>query len=155
VPLSLCHLLNFSFNCSIVNICLTSAFFLFRTSTTRHPISQGRLLGDRRAMNGNRHSLERVSPAELYNVITAASSQDPSRVQAATTRLKEMLLLGGTYDALQDIAAQKPLSLAIRQQSIIQFKNVVTSHWKSRKSAPLSHYLHFPLLITPHQITLR
>jgi hypothetical protein len=100
-------------------------------------------------MNGNRYSLERVSAAELYNVLTAASSQDPSRVQAATTRLKEMLILGGTYDALQEIAAQKSLSLTIRQQSIIQFKNVVTSHWKSRKSAPLSHQLQFSLLIYP------
>ena len=95
-------------------------------------------------MNGSRNSLESVSTAELYNVLTAASSQDLSRVQAATTRLKEMLLLGGTYDALQEIAAQKSLPLPIRQQSMIQFKNVVTIHWKSRKSVPLS-----PSLIVP------
>jgi hypothetical protein len=81
-----------------------------------------------------------VSPSELYDVISAAASQDPSRIQASTQRLKEMLQLSGSYDALHEIAAQKSLPLQVRQQSIIQFKNVALIHWRSRKSAPcLTH----------------
>jgi len=86
-------------------------------------------------MNRTGAVLENVSPTELYDVISAAASQDPPRVQASTKRLKEMLELSGTYDALHEIAARKSLPLPVRQQSIIQFKNVALFHWKSRKSA--------------------
>ena len=80
-------------------------------------------------------NVEHVSPQELYDVMTAASSQDPAQIQESSKRLKQMLDMFGTFDALQEIAAQRTVPLIIRQQSIIQFKNAALGHWKSRKSA--------------------
>lgn len=77
--------------------------------------------------------VEAVSPQELFQVITNAASQDPSLVQQSSERLKEMLSMSGTFDALHEIAAQKNLSLFVRQQAIIQFKNSALGHWKARK----------------------
>jgi hypothetical protein len=77
--------------------------------------------------------VESVSPAELYEVIVGACSQDISRVQASSKRLKEMVDMFGTYDALQEIASRKDFPLSVRQQAIIQFKNTVVNHWRSRK----------------------
>ena len=74
-----------------------------------------------------------VSPAELYEVIVAACSQNFSQIQASGQRLKQMLEMFGTFDALQDIAARPNTPLPIRQQAIIQFKNTVVNHWRSRK----------------------
>lgn len=79
--------------------------------------------------------VENVSPGELYEVMTAAASQDPTQVQASSKRLKQMLDMFGTFDALHEIAAQRTVPLAVRQQSIIQFKNAALNHWRSRKSA--------------------
>lgn len=76
---------------------------------------------------------ETFSPEELYDVVCGAASQDPRQVQASAARLKELLELPGAYDTLHEIAAQKTVPLAVRQQSIIQFKNAALSHWKSRK----------------------
>ncbi|KAF8076536.1 armadillo-type protein [Lyophyllum atratum] len=78
-------------------------------------------------------NVEHVSPTELYDVMTAASSQDPSRVQASSKRLQQMLDMFGTYEALHEIAAQRTIPLVIRQQAIIQFKNAALGHWRSRK----------------------
>ncbi|GLB33947.1 putative ARM repeat-containing protein [Lyophyllum shimeji] len=78
-------------------------------------------------------NVQHVSPTELYDVMTAASSQDPSRIQASSKRLKQMLDMFGTYDALHEIAGQRTVPLAIRQQAIIQFKNAALGHWRSRK----------------------
>lgn len=91
----------------------------------------------------NRHAptglvVETVSPAELFEVISGCAAQDPARIQASSTRLKSMLEMSGTYDGLHEIAAQKTLPLAIRQQSLIQFKNAALNHWKSRKLAALN-----------------
>ncbi|KAF9569336.1 ARM repeat-containing protein [Agrocybe pediades] len=77
--------------------------------------------------------VDSVSPEELYEVIVGASSQDFARMQASTQRLKQMLEMFGAYDALQDIASRKEIPVEIRQQAMIQFKNVVTNHWRSRK----------------------
>lgn len=77
--------------------------------------------------------VETVSPAELYEVITSACSSDQARVVASGKRLKEMLEMFGTFDALHDIASQRNQPLPIRQQAIIQFKLAALSHWKSRK----------------------
>jgi hypothetical protein len=74
-----------------------------------------------------------VSPDELYAVITGATSQDYAQVQASSKRLKELLVLFGTFDGLSEIAAQKNLPLQVRQQAIIQFKNNALNHWRSRK----------------------
>ncbi|KAG6830842.1 hypothetical protein H0H92_014494 [Tricholoma furcatifolium] len=78
-------------------------------------------------------NVENVNPQELFDVLNAASSQDPSQLQPSSKRLKEMLDMFGTYDALSDIATQRSCSLAVRQQAIIQFKNSALSHWRSRK----------------------
>ncbi|KAF8351332.1 armadillo-type protein [Amanita rubescens] len=77
--------------------------------------------------------VETVSPQELFQVITNAASQDPTLVQQSSERLKEMLSMSGTFDALHEIASQKHLSLYVRQQAIIQFKNAALGHWKARK----------------------
>ena len=74
-----------------------------------------------------------VSPAELYEVIVAACSQNLSQIQASGHRLKQMLEMFGTFDALQDIAARPNTPLPIRVQAVIQFKNTVVNHWRSRK----------------------
>ena len=77
--------------------------------------------------------VQTVSPAELYETIVGASSQDVTQVQASSQRLKQMLETFGAYDALQEIAARPDVPLIIRKQAIIQFKNVVVHHWRSRK----------------------
>ncbi|KAJ7129521.1 armadillo-type protein [Mycena epipterygia] len=77
--------------------------------------------------------VQTVSADEVYQVMTGAASQDPALFQASSARLKEMLDMFGIYDALHEIAAQRAVTLQIRQQSIIQFKNSALSHWRSRK----------------------
>lgn len=77
--------------------------------------------------------MQTVSPAELYDVIVAVSSQDFSQVQASSQRLKQLVDTFGAYDALQEIAARRDIHLAVRKQAIIQFKNVVINHWRSKK----------------------
>ncbi|PPQ99043.1 hypothetical protein CVT24_003603 [Panaeolus cyanescens] len=78
-------------------------------------------------------NVQTVSREELYQVITAASSQNISAIHASSQRLKEMLDMYGCYDALQELAANSTLPLAMRQQAIIQFKNAVVGHWRSRR----------------------
>ncbi|TDL29402.1 ARM repeat-containing protein [Rickenella mellea] len=77
--------------------------------------------------------VQTVSYEELYNVVCGASSTNPTIVTESSLRLKAMLEMSGTFDALSIIATQKQVPLAVRQQSIIQFKNNALSHWRSRK----------------------
>lgn len=86
-------------------------------------------------MNGLRLGvkIETVSRDELFNVILGAASQDPAQLQASAKRLKEMQDMFGTFDGLSEIACQRSLPLAVRQQSIIQLKNGISGHWRSRK----------------------
>jgi hypothetical protein len=77
--------------------------------------------------------MQTVSPAELYDAIVAASSQDFTQVQASSQRLKQLVDTFGAYDTLQEIAARRDINLAVRKQAIIQFKNVVINHWRSKK----------------------
>ncbi|KAJ3548466.1 hypothetical protein NMY22_g1252 [Coprinellus aureogranulatus] len=77
--------------------------------------------------------VETVDPVELYEVITGACSSDQARIIASGKRLKEMLEMFGTFNALHDIASQRNQPQPIRQQAIIQFKLAALSHWKSRK----------------------
>ncbi|KXN86407.1 Importin-11 [Leucoagaricus sp. SymC.cos] len=77
--------------------------------------------------------VQTVDPQEVYQVILDASSQDPSRVQSSSKRLKQMFDMLGTFDALQGIAVQRTLPTPVRQQAIIQFKNGALGHWRSRK----------------------
>ncbi|KAK0490845.1 armadillo-type protein [Armillaria novae-zelandiae] len=74
-----------------------------------------------------------VSPAELYEVLVGATSQDPALLRESDKRLKQMMGLFGAFDALHDIASQKALPLAVRKQAIIQFKNEALKSWRSRK----------------------
>ena len=76
---------------------------------------------------------EIASPEELYDVIVGAASQDPRLVVSSTDRLKKMVDMHGTFDCLSTIACQRSLPLSVRQQSIIQFKNVALNHWKARR----------------------
>lgn len=80
-------------------------------------------------------TVQTVDVEELYSVISGATSQNsavaPSRVY--DERFKQMLDMTGTFDGLSDIASQKSVPLAIRLQSIIQFKNHAFNHWRSRK----------------------
>lgn len=77
--------------------------------------------------------VETVNPAELYEVITGACSSDQARILASGKRLKEMLEMFGTFDALHELASQRHQPQPIRQQAIIQFKLAALSHWRSRK----------------------
>ncbi|EIN10324.1 ARM repeat-containing protein [Punctularia strigosozonata HHB-11173 SS5] len=78
-------------------------------------------------------AVETVNPQDVYTVMCAAASQDPIEMQRASTSLILLLEKFGTYDALQEIAATKSVPLPVRQQSMIQFKNAVNNHWRSRK----------------------
>ncbi|KII94850.1 hypothetical protein PLICRDRAFT_47858 [Plicaturopsis crispa FD-325 SS-3] len=77
--------------------------------------------------------LETVSPNELYDVVCGTASQDYTVMQKSSERLKQMCDMLGTYDGLHAIAAERTVPLAVRTQSIIQFKNVALSHWRVRK----------------------
>lgn len=76
---------------------------------------------------------EHISPEELYSVFQGLASQNPQLIKASEKRFKAMLDMFGTFDALNAIATSRNLPLAVRQQSIIQFKNAALGHWKSRK----------------------
>ncbi|KAJ4478277.1 ran binding protein 11 [Lentinula aciculospora] len=77
---------------------------------------------------------QQVSPEELFQVISdATSQQDPRRIESSTKRLKELFQQPGVYDALHEIAAEKALPLPIRIQASLQFKNEALKNWKSRK----------------------
>lgn len=81
----------------------------------------------------NNNVVQSVSPEEVYNVIVAATSQNPADIKASSDRLKQLFDMSGIFDALSEIAAQRNLPLQVRQQSIIQLKNSSIGHWKSRK----------------------
>lgn len=78
-------------------------------------------------------NVQDVNPQELFNVIAGAASQDPSILKASGERLKELMSMSGTIDGLSELVSRRDLPLAIRQQSVIQLKNTVASHWRSRR----------------------
>ncbi|ETW83875.1 hypothetical protein HETIRDRAFT_443980 [Heterobasidion irregulare TC 32-1] len=84
-------------------------------------------------MSSKTAPLQNVSFQELYNVVCGAASQNPAEMRAASERLKELLEVSGTCNALQEIALQKTAPLQVRQLSLIQFKNLITNRWRSRK----------------------
>ncbi|KAI0068814.1 ARM repeat-containing protein [Artomyces pyxidatus] len=84
----------------------------------------------------NAPTLSAISQQQLYIVVSAAASQNPSEMLAASTRLKELLEQPGTLNVLHEISAQKSIPLPIRQLCIIQIKNVVMNHWRSRRLIP-------------------
>jgi hypothetical protein len=78
---------------------------------------------------------EPANPEEIFQVVSNAASQDPQLVTSSTKRLKELLLLPGTFEFLSQITVQRSLPLPMRQQSIIQLKNAALPHWKARRFA--------------------
>jgi hypothetical protein len=85
----------------------------------------------------NNDSIQHASIQEVYSVVAGAASQNPKEMSASAARLKDLIDQPGTLDVLQQIAAQKTAPLHIRQLSIIQVKNVVTTLWRSRRSVNL------------------
>ncbi|KAI9512244.1 ARM repeat-containing protein [Russula earlei] len=81
----------------------------------------------------NSHSTQHASIQEVYAAVVGAVSQDPKEMNSSAARLKELMEQPGTLDMLQQIAAQKTAPLHIRQLSIIQVKNVVSTLWRSRR----------------------
>ena len=76
---------------------------------------------------------EQANPEEIYQVVSNAASQDPQLVSSSTKRLKDLLLLPGTFEFLSQITVQYNVPLPMRQQSIIQLKNAALPQWKSRR----------------------
>lgn len=79
------------------------------------------------------NTVQTVTSDELYNVLHAATTQDPVLVIASSEKLKTLLTMIGTLDGLSAIATQKSLPVQIRQQSAIQLKNAIQHSWRSRK----------------------
>ena len=82
-------------------------------------------------------SIQRASIQEVYAAVAGAVSQNPKEMSASAARLKDLIDKPGVLDLLQQIAAQKTAPLHIRQLSIIQVKNVVSTLWRSRRSVGL------------------
>ena len=85
----------------------------------------------------NSDPIQHASIQEVYAAVAGAASQNPKEMSASAARLKNLIDLPGTLDLLQQIAAQKTAPLHIRQLSIIQVKNVVSTLWRSRRSVDL------------------
>ena len=89
----------------------------------------------------NSDPIQHASIQEVYAAVAGAASQNPKEMSASAARLKDLMDQPGTLDLLQQIAAQKTAPLHIRQLSIIQLKNVVSTLWRSRRSVNLVLYL--------------
>jgi Importin-beta N-terminal domain len=85
-------------------------------------------------INDSTQVTKRVPIEEVYAAVTGAASQDPKELSVSAARLRDLIDQPGTLDLLQQIAAQRTAPLHIRQLSIIQVKNVVSTHWRSRRS---------------------
>lgn len=92
-------------------------------------------------MPGLVNGIQILATDELYNVLYAATGQDPVLIMASSERLKTMLTMFGILDGLSTVSAQKSLPLQVRQQSAIQLKNVVQQSWRSRKYAVLLYLI--------------
>jgi Importin-beta N-terminal domain len=89
----------------------------------------------------NSDSTRHASIQDVYAAVAGAVSQNPKEMSASAARLKDLMEQPGTLDLLQQIAAQKTAPLHIRQLSIIQVKNVVSTLWRSRRLVCLVRYL--------------
>ncbi len=85
----------------------------------------------------NNDPVQHASIQEVYAAVAGAASQNPKEMSASAARLKDLIDQPGTLDLLQQIAAQRTAPLHIRQLSIIQVKNVVSTLWRSRRSVGL------------------
>jgi hypothetical protein len=82
----------------------------------------------------NSDPIQHASLQEVYAAVAGAASQNPKEMSTSAARLKDLMDQPGTLDLLQQIAAQRTAPLQIRQLSIIQVKNVVSTLWRSRRS---------------------
>lgn len=94
----------------------------------------------------NSDPIQHASIQEVYAAVAGAASQDPKEMSASAARLKNLIDQPGTLDLLQQIAAQRTAPLHIRQLSIIQVKNVVSTLWRSRRSVGLVRCLFLELV---------
>jgi Importin-beta N-terminal domain len=85
--------------------------------------------------------IQHASIQDVYTAVAGAASQNPKEMSMSAARLKDLMDLPGTLDLLQQIAAQRTAPLQIRQLSIIQVKNVVSTLWRSRRSVGLMRCL--------------
>ena len=85
----------------------------------------------------NSEPIQHASIQEVYAAVAGAASQNPKEMSTSAARLKNLMDQPGTLDLLQQIAAQRTAPLQIRQLSIIQVKNVVSTLWRSRRSVSL------------------
>ena len=83
----------------------------------------------------NSDPVQHASIQEVYAAVAGAASQNPKEMSTSAARLKDLMDQPGTLDLLQQIAAQRKAPLQIRQLSIIQVKNVVSTLWRSRRWA--------------------
>jgi Importin-beta N-terminal domain len=90
----------------------------------------------------NSDPVRHASIQEVYAAVAGAASQNPKEMSTSAARLKDLMDQPGTLDLLQQIAAQRKAPLQIRQLSIIQVKNVVSTLWRSRRSVGLVLCLH-------------
>lgn len=98
-----------------------------------------------------------VSPDELLQVLNNAASQNSTLVQTSSTQLASLIEKHtDVLDGMHYIATQRDMPLHIRQQSIIQFRNLGSSHWRSKKWGSPSYYsLCCSLNKWNHQVILR
>lgn len=82
----------------------------------------------------NSDPVQHASIQEVYAAVAGAASQNLKEMSTSAARLKDLMDRPGTLDLLQQIAAQSSAPLQIRQLSIIQVKNVVSTLWRSRRS---------------------
>lgn len=81
----------------------------------------------------NSDPIQHASIQDVYSAVAGAASQNPKEMSTSAARLKDLMDQPGTLDLLQQIAAQRTAPLQIRQLSIIQVKNVVSTLWRSRR----------------------
>ncbi|KAF8505664.1 ARM repeat-containing protein [Russula emetica] len=81
----------------------------------------------------NSDPIQHASIQDVYAAVAGAASQNPKEMSTSAARLKDLMDKPGTLDLLQQIAAQRTAPLQIRQLSIIQVKNVVSTLWRSRR----------------------
>jgi len=85
----------------------------------------------------NSEPIQHATIQDVYAAVAGAASQNPKEMSMSAARLKDLMDQPGTLDLLQQIAAQRTAPLQIRQLSIIQAKNVVSTLWRSRRSVGL------------------
>ena len=122
---------------TIVDVTVSIQYFLWLPRA----LIQRRLLSVSSIVLMNSNSAQHASIQEVYAAVAGATSQNPKEMSASAARLKDLMDQPGTLDLLQQIAAQKTAPLHIRQLSIIQVKNVVSTLWRSRRSVVPARYL--------------